>query len=318
MFHWLKLCHYRHSGRLRPHEHTSYLSLGLMLLATGVALSGYTATAADHPAPVASSVSLTGSMPSKPPTVAATIKAPANDQRFSSTPITVSGTCPIDTVVEVFKENIFAGSTPCETSGTYSLETDLLYGKNDLVARVYDALNQAGPDSNIVTVHYDVLPAQSSGLSPLNFGGSQLILNTNAVYRGTFPGQELNVPIDMIGGRPPFALNVQWGDSTNKVVPRNDNQTFRIGHTYSKPGVYQISLQATDADGRVAFLTFAAIVNGQTTATGSTGGMSSTDVNRLLVLWPVYVAAVAIVGSFMLGEVREKRMLRSRGLLINP
>ncbi len=314
MLHWLKLSHHHHSGALRPHEHTSYLPLGLILLGVGFVLIAYTASAASPP-PEGSSIGLSGVMPGKPPTIAATITQPTNGQRFSSTPMTVSGTCPADTLVEIFKNDIFAGSTPCTAVGTYSLEVDLLIGQNILVARVYDALNQAGPDSNTVTVFYDALPIQAGALTPLDFGGDQLLLNTDAVFRGVFPDKEMNVPIDILGGTPPYAINIQWGDSTNKVIPRNDNLTFNASHIYKKPGTYQVSIQATDASGRVAFLTVASIVNGQPGIANSTTPVAATT-NKLLVLWPLYVGAFAVVISFWLGERREKQILMKRGMII--
>lgn len=314
MLTWLKLSHHRHSGRLRPHEHTSYLPLGILLLVVGLALTSYTVIADSHPAPQLGSVGLSGVVPSKPPVTAATIKSPTSGKHFDTTPITITGTCPPTTLVELFKNNIFAGSTPCADDGTYSIEIDLMNGQNTLIARVYDALNQAGPDSNSISVSYDVLPTQAGALTPLDFGGSQLLLNTDAVFRGAFPSQALKLPVSIIGGSAPYALNIQWGDSTNKIVPRNDNVEFTIDHAYTKPGTYQISLQASDADGRVAFLTVAAIVNGQpqTSAAGTTGNDSSGSggiTASLLALWPLYTSAVAIVISFWLGERREKRML---------
>jgi len=315
MLHWLKLSHHDHSGRLRPHEHTSYIPLGILLLVVGLSLIAYTA-AAQSPGPEAGSIGLTGIVPGKAPTVAAVIGSPKDGQRFTTSPVTFSGTCPQDTIVELFKNDIFAGSGPCSDVGSFSIEIDLLFGENKIIARVYDALNQAGPDSNIITGFYDVLPAQSGIVTPLDFGGTQLLLNTDAVFRGSFPGQELSIPIDVLGGTPPYAINIQWGDSNNKVVPRSNNTTFRTGHTYQKPGVYQISIQATDAAGRVAFITVASIVNGQTSTetTGETLPVSTT--NQLLVLWPLYTGIIAVVASFWLGEVREKHMLRKRGLLV--
>jgi hypothetical protein len=318
MLKWLKLSQHHHSGKIRPHEHTSYFPLGAMLLVVGLALTSYTAFAATpYTGPESSSVGLTGSMPGKPPTVGATIQTPADQQRFGATPISVSGTCPENTLIEMFKSDIFAGSTTCSEAGIYSVEIDLLFGKNVLVAKVYDTLNQPGPDSNSVVVYYDALPAQSSPINSLNFGGAQLLLNTEAVFRGAFPGKEMKVPIDILGGTPPYAINIQWGDSTNKVVPRNDNVGFTTGHIYTKPGTYQINLQASDATGRVAFLTFAAIVNGLP-STNSVGSISSTTTDKLLVLWPLYVGAIAAVLSFFIGEKREKRILQVRGLLSSP
>ena len=314
-----KISHHEHTGRLRPHEYTSYGQLGLLLLVVGVVLLSATVTAATpYTGPEVSSVSLTGTMPAPAPTVAATINAPTQNQHFATSPISVSGTCPKDTLVEIYKNDIFAGSSPCDDNGRYVLDVDLLLGQNILIARVYDSLNQPGPDSKPVTVFYDALPTQSAGITPLNFGGSQLLLNTSAVYRGVFPGRPLSIPITILGGTPPYALNVQWGDNKNNVIPRADNITFNVEHTYQKPGTFQISLQATDSQGRVAFLVVAAIVNGQPSVTPVASTTPKTPLNKFLVLWPLYTAAVTIVTSFWLGERREKHILLSHQLVTHP
>lgn len=320
MLHWLKLSHHGHSGRLRSHEHTSYLPLGILLLVVGFILTAYTASAAaPYTGPEAGSVGLSGVVPGKPPTTAAFIKSPVSGQRFAASPVAVSGTCPANTLVELFKNDIFAGSTPCTGTGTFSLDVDLLIGQNVLVAKVYDDLNQPGPDSNAVTVYYDALPPQADPTTFLSFGGPQLLLNTDAVFRGVFPDQQLNVPVDILGGTPPYALTVQWGDSSNKIVPRNDNLTFNVSHIYKKPGTYQVTLQATDASERVAFLTVAAIVNGQPDVVAAAAASTSKAApNQLLVLWPLYTSAIAVLISFWLGERREKHILDKRGLLAHP
>ena len=272
-------------------------------------------SALDHPGPQANSVSLSGTMPGPAPKIAATIVSPIEGQHIGTTPVTISGTCPSGTLVELYKNDIFAGSTVCNADGRYSLDVDLLIGKNTLVSRVYDNLNQPGPDSQPITVYYDALPPQSAALAPLNFGGAPLLLNTDAVYRGVFPGQALNIPIDILGGTPPYAVNIQWGDSTNKVIPRNDNITFTAGHTYRSPGTYQITLQASDSQGRVAFLTVAAIVNGQRSIAATNAAYNNPSVvSKLLILWPLYTSLIAIVISFWLGERREKKLIANHPL----
>lgn len=314
MLKWLKLSPHPHSGKLRPHEHTSYLPLGILLFFVGIALAGFTTTAIS-PGPESSSIGLTGTVPADPPTTAAVILSPNNQQRFSETPITFSGTCPETTLVEIFKNDIFAGSTPCTTEGTFSLDVDLLIGENEIIARVYDALNQPGPDSNAITVFYDAVPLQADPLMSFDFGGPQLLLNTDAVFRGVFPEEELAVPLDIIGGTPPFAVNIEWGDSTNKVISRDSNAPFRASHTYTRPGTYQVTLQASDASGRVAFLTVASIVNGQPALTTQAAPTPSNTVNKLLLLWPLYTSMIAVVISFWLGERREKKVLAKHGII---
>ncbi len=307
----LTLSHHRHSGRLQSHEHTSYLPLMLALMVVGVILGAFTASA-QSPGPEAGSVGLTGVVEGKPPSSGATIDSPTNGSRFGESPITISGTCPKDTLIEVYKNDIFAGSTLCSSNGTYSFQIDLLFGENRLQARVYDALSQAGPDSNIVTITYDGLPSQPSPLGSLDFTGDQLLLNTDSVFRGTFPTESLSVPLSIIGGTPPFAVNIQWGDADNSVISRDSNVTFDAEHTYNRAGTYQVGIQATDSVGRVAFLTVATIVNG-IPGGATTAATATTSLPPLLAIWPIYVGLVAVVGSFWLGEIREKRVIAKRG-----
>lgn len=311
----LKLLHHKHSGKLQSHKHTSYIPLLALLLIVGFALIATTTYAWERPGPASSSISLTGVVAGQPPTVAAVIESPIDGQHFSITPVTVSGSCPDNTLIELFKNDIFAGSTVCTADKNFSIDIDLMFGQNVLLAKVYDALNQAGPDSKIVTVYYDVLPTQSLPLTGIRLEGSQLVLNTDVAIKGVFPDKELVLPINVIGGTPPYAINIMWGDSKNSVVSRNDNATFNTTHTYSKAGTYQINLQASDANGRVAFISIAAIVNGQPSVTSASTASTSTT-NQLLLLWPLYVCTIVAVISFLVGEQHEKQVLARRGLLL--
>ncbi len=311
----LKLLHHSHTGAHRAHEHTSYTALLLLLTMVGASLTTFTSTAfLASPGPETVTIGLSGTLPADPPTVVATLATKDNRDRYTSTPVGLHGSCTEGMLVEIYKNNIFAGSTVCKNDGTYDVDIDLLIGQNVLTAYIYDALNQSGPVSESLTVFYDAQITQGQQLSALSFGGDQLVVNTDAVFRGTFPNQDMSVPINILGGRAPYAFNVQWGDATNKVVSRPTNEDFRINHTYTKAGTYNLSIQATDADGRVAFLTVAAIVNGQPYAAGAgttdgTGAANTSVMQRLLVLWPVYIGAVVMVVSFWLGEQREKKIL---------
>lgn len=313
----IKISPHQHSGKLKPHEHTSYGLLAALLLIAGFPLSFYTVEAATpYTGPESGAIGLTGVVPGKPPTTAAKITGPPTGQHFSTSPATVTGTCPENTLVELFKNDIFTGSTVCTNSGSFTIDIDLLFGINRIIARVYDALNQAGPDSNEVALYYDVLPEQSSAINSLDFGGPQMLLNTDAVFRGAFPSQEMTVPIDIIGGTPPYAINIQWGDANNKVVSRPDNTTFSVTHAYQKAGTYQITIQGSDGNGRVAFLTVASIINGQPDVATTTATASTDTLSKLILLWPLYTSSVAILVSFWLGERREKSILSKRGQLL--
>lgn len=315
MLKFLKLSQHKHTGKVIEHHNTSYVPLIVLLLFTGFVLSAFTVTA-QSPGPEAGSVGLSGVVPGPPPDQAPTITSPGNNARFTTSPVTVKGSCPKNTLIEVFKNDIFAGSTFCSESGTYSFDIDLLFGRNILMARAYDALNQASPESNKVVVFYDSQLAQPDGFTGVDFGAAQLILNTDAVYRGIFPGKQMSMPLTVLGGQAPYAVRVQWGDGTDSLISRNSNASFRTNHTYKKPGTFQISIQATDKEGRVAFITVAAIVNGQPEGV-VIGAASPETQNILITLWPLYISVVAVLIAFWLGERREKHVLEKRGELIH-
>src|ERR1041385_9148280 len=105
------------------------------------------AVAPPAPNPQSGALGVEGLVNGAPPTQAPTISVPKNGQTFSSIPITVSGLCQSGLLVEIFKNDVFSGSAQCR-NGSFSLLVDLFNGQNDLIARVYDALNQASPDSN--------------------------------------------------------------------------------------------------------------------------------------------------------------------------
>ena len=78
-------------------------------------------------------------------------------------------------------------------------------------------------------------------------------------------------------------------------------------------------MQATDSQGRVAFLTVAAIVNGQPDPVAATESDKPNSLaGHLMALWPLYTAAVAMVISFWLGEKRQKHALAAHGQLLTP
>lgn len=255
--------------------------------------------------PQSGSVGLQGIIASPPPTQGATITIPTNGQVFNSIPITVGGLCPNGLLVKVYKNNVFAGSVQC-TSGSYSLQIDLFSGANELVARVFDNLDQPGPDSNKVTVTFnDSRPG----------AGSRVSLSSIYAKRGANPGETLTWPIQLTGGRGPYAVSVDWGDG--KAPDLKSLQfpgTFNIEHIYDNSGVYKIVVKATDADGVTAYLQLVGVGNG---AAGQ-GNQTSINVQPTLtpktrILWePAVLSIPLLLSSFWLGKRYERRMLRKR------
>jgi hypothetical protein len=249
------------------------------------------------------SIGLQGTISTAPPKTGATITAPGNGAVFNALPINVSGLCPKGLLVKVFSNNVFVGSVQC-TDGSYSISVDLFSGQNVLVARVYDALDQAGPDSNTVTVTYN--SAQFAQF------GTQLLLSSIYAERGAPPSQELTWPILLSGGTSPYAISIDWGDGTaTDLLSLSASGEFTIKHIYKSAGIYKVIVKATDKNGDTAFLQLVAVATGATqSASGSKSGSSS--VRTIVIWWPCLLMLPLIVAAFWVGRRNELFVLRAK------
>lgn len=257
--------------------------------------------------PQSGSVGLEGTISSPPPTRGATITSPSNGRVFTALPVPVTGLCPQGTLVKIFSNNIFIGSTSC-TSGAFTANVDLFNGDNDLIARVYDDLDQAGPDSNTVRVVFS--DAQFAG-----FGG-RVSLTSNYARLGANPGANLTWPVILSGGSGPYAMTVEWGDgkpATLKSIPFAGN--INLDHVYDKAGIYRIIVKATDANGTTAYLQLVGVANGAVAsgANSTTGKEKVITITRTqILLWPSLVAIPLILLTFWIGRKYELLSLRKR------
>lgn len=249
------------------------------------------------------SVGLQGTISSGPPTRGATISVPGNGAGFSTVPITVSGICPNGLLVKIFSNNVFVGSTYCN-GGSYSVQVNLFGGRNDLVARVYDALDQAGPDSNLVSVTFN--DAQFATF------GTRVNLTSVFALRGAPPNQLLTWPIILSGGVGPYAISVDWGDgSPTDLFSQESAGAITLKHTYKTAGLYQVLVKATDKNGGTAFLQLVA----QATGAGQDTVKKASDnsvVKTQVIWWPVLLMLPLIVAAFWVGRRHELYTLRKR------
>ncbi len=89
------------------------------------------------------------------PTTQAVITAPKDGQHFTTTPLVVTGSCGPGLSVRVFDNGALAGTTPCDTTGQFTLNITLQLGKNLLTSNNYDSFEQAGPVAPTITVYVD-------------------------------------------------------------------------------------------------------------------------------------------------------------------
>jgi hypothetical protein len=270
------------------------IGLGVVALGTVVVFQSFQTAWAANPGPQSGSIGLEGTISSAPPTRGATIAVPGNGAIFTAVPITVSGLCPSGLLVKIFDNNIFVGSTVC-SGGSYSLQVDLFSGRNDLVARVYDALDQAGPDSNTVTVTFN--DAQF-----LQFG-THVSLSSVYAERGAPPGTELDWPVLLNGGTGPYAISVDWGDgSPSDLLSVANAGTITLKHVYKIAGIYKVIVKVTDKNGGTAFLQ---LVGQATGAIQSNGKGGAAIIENKLLWWPILAMVPLIFAAFWAGRRHE-------------
>lgn len=149
------------TGRRLPRHHTSHGGLLLILalagavLAVGISAIQASAETVTYPG----QVSITARVNGKPPSVGAVITTPEHRTRTAVSEMHVSGTCPAATLVAIYNGATFAGSTVCDTNGTFTVNVQLGVGINVLQAQDYDADNQPGPTTRQIAVAYALQPS---------------------------------------------------------------------------------------------------------------------------------------------------------------
>ncbi len=126
----------------------------MLLLCAGVLLAGLTYRSA------ADSYDVNAIVAAALPTSPAVITDPVDQTHFTTTPITVTGSCQQNSYVKLDRNGVFSGSAVCGSGQTsFQITTDLSPGSNTLLPQIYNLTDQAGPPSTPITVWYDQ-PAQ--------------------------------------------------------------------------------------------------------------------------------------------------------------
>jgi hypothetical protein len=311
----LQLVPHEHTAKLRPHAHTSYAGLTFMLVLVAVLLVGtsWSASAA-VPAvnPQTGSVGLSGTVRGPAPTTSAVIVNPRTGSRTSSIPITISGTCPTQTFVSITKNGVFAGVTSCQDDGTFSLQADLFDGANTLLAVVFDALGQSGPNSTPVNIFYDAPSLSLPGGSV----GRQLFIETDTTVTAGDPAQPIGRSAKIVGGVGPYAVSWDWGDGETSLTSQAADGTISANHSYARPGTYRVIVKVTDSQGNSAFMQMVTVVNGPVTQLGTTKGSGIGALSgQLLAAWPLLGLAFIMVLFFWLGERRAMHKMAHQASL---
>ena len=256
------------------------------------------------PGPASGSAGVQGTVETPAPKTAATIATPSNGQVFTQMPVTVSGLCTTGLLVKIFSNNVFIGSAEC-VNGSYTLQVSLFDGANQLVARIFDALDQPGPDSATVTVTYNNSSFSGSA-------ANEFTITSLYALRGANPGQELDWPITINGGTAPYAISVDWGDGQAATLYSEQFAGgVTISHTYNSAGTYVVIIKGTDKVGDTTFLQLVGQANGAVTQSTSKSNPSGSVIEVTKVLWiPAAICIPLIFLAFWLGRRYELASLR--------
>lgn len=282
--------------------------LGSLLLATVFVTSSASAiTPIPPPDPKPGSFGVEAVKTKEAPTVGAVISVPGSGASFSSSPITVSGTCPTGLLVQVSNNGVMVGSVMCD-NGSFSLQVGLFAGTNELTALVYDEIDQIGPGSNIVTVEYTDTRFSAFG---------QLVTLTSSYGRRSAPtGAQLTWPMQLSGGTGPYAFSIDWGDGTSaELKSQSLAGLVSLAHNYKKAGIYYVNVRVTDSNGVPAFLQVVAVSSGKVEAEPTKEEVAA---RRVVILWiPAAIALILLIPAFWLGRRSQvisirKKMIKER------
>lgn len=261
------------------------------------------------PDPKPGAFGLAATKTQEPPTQGATITTPGNGASYTNSPVTVSGICPNDLLVQVYNNNVMVGAVMC-TNNSFSVQVSLFPGTNELTAVVFDNLEQAGPTSNTISVNYTDTRFTAFG---------QLITLTSSYGRRSAPaGTELTWPLQLTGGTGPYAFSIDWGDgSSAELKSQSLSGLVTLNHAYKKAGIYQVNVRVTDANGVSAFLQLIAVASGKVEEVVGAGvtGAPDTPGTRTIILWiPAAITFLLLPLTFWLGRRSQLVSLHNKML----
>jgi hypothetical protein len=124
-----------------------------------------------------------------------------------------------------------------------------------------------------------------------------LTLQIPLIVSNEQPGSPVTFKATVVGGTPPFSLEVSWGDG-NTEKNQADGPVFELSHTYVAAGDYKITVNITDVLGVKTTFQTVAHVSGAAPAAPVT--KKPTPLN-LVIAWPLLAMAALTLVGFALG-----------------
>src|SRR5579862_3810532 len=171
--------------------------------------------------------------------------------------IVLSGSCPKASRLEFYRNNVFAGATPCIGDPTFSIQLDLAQGLNVIVAHVFNITDDEGPVSLPLYINYSAPVLAGSLMKHNQPAPPDFILSSDFSHLGFLTNQQGNWDVRVVSGTPPFNFKVDWGDGTSTNYSQPNLGVFTISHTYTKASGstgYIIAISGSDGVGKRAEL----------------------------------------------------------------
>lgn len=250
----------------------------------------------------------------------ATITSLTNNEIVTSAPITISGTCPAGSYVNLYINSLFTGSDFC-TNQTFAIAADLFVGENTITAKDFSVTNQQGPTTPSFNV---TLQLPASGSTPI-------VLVSNYYYQTFMTGHLFSWQISISGGKPPYSISTSWGDGSTSTLKLDGASSFTITHKYTKPGYYPILISASDTKQDHRIMQLATLIKNPNspsllsttpkvgppiattyTVTGLDNFFESSK-TWLWAAWSSLIVVILMLISFLLGEREQRLELLKRG-----
>ncbi len=297
---FISVAPHAHTGKRIASRHSSHGFLLVVLAFTGALLfsnlGAFQAFGLSSSVGPTISVGITGT----PPSQAAEILYPENNKITKVALLEVSGTCPSETLVAIYNNGIFTGSTTCTIGGEFAITIQLLEGINTLQAQNYDGMNQPGPLSPQVSITYqpEIVINPENPSNPVVAAPQQLdpaptipsvpitvpqpstqpcydlpkanattntatpLISVGCIHRNYSVGDTIQLPFSVSGGSAPYALLVEWGDGKTDLISISDSSIQKVRHAYETPGFKEITLHTTDSKGVKSQIQTVVVING--------------------------------------------------------
>lgn len=152
-----------HTGKKIHRKHTSHGFLFIILLLTGILLFSSLGMLRAYGVTSQNGTNIVVNILGDPPTEGAIITFPSTNTVSTDKLLRVAGTCPSQTLVSIYNNGTFAGSTTCSTIDDFEIIIQLHEGLNVIQAQNYDAMNQPGPVTPQYSITYEpevIVPGQ--------------------------------------------------------------------------------------------------------------------------------------------------------------